>query len=90
VSSLEIIRNSVKLTSKICLFFRKGHSSEEELDDSDEQVEDRDRVDTLRTPLCEFSGPGGHLSVVVAADWLSSMDQIITAPQCLFKNSTYN
>lgn len=42
---------------------RKGHSSEEELDDSDEQVEDRDRVDTLRTPLCEFTGPGGHLSV---------------------------
>ncbi|EDW54646.1 GM18704 [Drosophila sechellia] len=57
---------------------KKGHSSEEELDDSDEQVEDRDRVDTLRTPLCEFTGPGGHLSVVVAADWLSSMDQIIT------------
>ncbi|SPP88007.1 WD repeat-containing protein 37 [Drosophila guanche] len=57
---------------------KKGHSSEEELDDSDEQVEDRDRVDTLRTPLCEFAGPGGHLSVVVAADWLSSMDQIIT------------
>ncbi|EDW84537.1 uncharacterized protein Dwil_GK14176 [Drosophila willistoni] len=57
---------------------KKGHSSEEELDDSDEQVEDRDRLDTLRTPLCEFTGPGGHLSVVVAADWLSSMDQIIT------------
>uniref|UniRef100_A0A240SX86 WD repeat-containing protein 37 n=1 Tax=Glossina pallidipes TaxID=7398 RepID=A0A240SX86_GLOPL len=57
---------------------KKGHSSEEELDDSDEQVEDRDRVDTLRTPLCEFTGPGGHLSVVVAADWLSNMDQIIT------------
>ncbi|XP_055906700.1 WD repeat-containing protein 37 [Eupeodes corollae] len=57
---------------------KKGHSSEEELDDSDEQVEDRDRVDTLRTPLCEFSGPGGHTSVVVAADWLPNMDQIIT------------
>ncbi|KAH8417703.1 hypothetical protein KR222_004499 [Zaprionus bogoriensis] len=57
---------------------KKGHSSEEELDDSDGQLEDRDRVDTLRTPLCEFTGPGGHLSVIVAADWLSSMDQIIT------------
>lgn len=59
---------------------KRGHSSEEELDDSDEQVEDRDRVDTLRTPLCEFTGPGGHSSVVVAADWLPSMDhrQIIT------------
>lgn len=43
-------------------------------------MEDRDRVDTLRTPLCEFTGPGGHSSVVVAADWLPSMDhrQIIT------------
>ncbi|XP_053946685.1 WD repeat-containing protein 37 [Anastrepha ludens] len=59
---------------------KRGHSSEEELEDSDEQVEDRDRVDTLRTPLCEFTGPGGHSSVVVAADWLPSMDhrQIIT------------
>ncbi|KAM7360935.1 WD repeat domain 37 [Cochliomyia hominivorax] len=57
---------------------KKGHSSEEELDDSDGQAEDRDRVDTLRTPLCEFTGPGGHLSVVVAADWLPNMDQIIT------------
>lgn len=58
---------------------RKGHSSEEELDDSDEQIEDRDRIDVLRTPLCEFSGPGGHISVVVAADWLPAGDQIITA-----------
>ncbi|XP_055371759.1 WD repeat-containing protein 37 [Condylostylus longicornis] len=57
---------------------RKGHSSEEELEDSDEQVEDRERLDVLRTPLCEFSGPGGHTSVVVAADWLSTSDQIIT------------
>lgn len=32
----------------------------------------------MRTPLCEFTGPGGHLSVVVAADWLPNMDQIIT------------
>uniref|UniRef100_A0A1I8PLP6 WD repeat-containing protein 37 n=2 Tax=Stomoxys calcitrans TaxID=35570 RepID=A0A1I8PLP6_STOCA len=57
---------------------KKGHSSEEELEDSDGQGDDRDRVDTLRTPLCEFTGPGGHLSVVVAADWLPSMDQVIT------------
>ncbi|XP_030369774.1 WD repeat-containing protein 37 [Scaptodrosophila lebanonensis] len=57
---------------------KKVHSSEEELDDSDGQIEDRDRVDTLRTPICEFAGPGGHLSVVVAADWLPTMDQIIT------------
>lgn len=57
---------------------RKGHSSEEELDDSDGQMDERDRVDVLRTPLCEFSGPGGHTSVVVAADWLPTGDQIIT------------
>ncbi|XP_037953762.1 WD repeat-containing protein 37-like [Teleopsis dalmanni] len=57
---------------------KKGHSSEEELDDSEEQVEDRDRLDTLRTPVCEFAGPGGHTSVVVAADWLPNLDQIIT------------
>ncbi|XP_017486107.1 PREDICTED: WD repeat-containing protein 37 [Rhagoletis zephyria] len=61
-------------------YSKRGHSSEEELEDSDEQIEDRDRVDTLRTPLCEFTGLGGHSSVVVAADWLPSMDhrQIIT------------
>lgn len=54
---------------------RKGHSSEEELDDDDDPIEG-DRVDVLRTPLCEFSG---HSSVVVAADWLPGCDQIITA-----------
>lgn len=59
---------------------KKGHSSEEELDDDEEPVvEERDRVDVLRTPLCEFSGPGAHTSVVVAADWLPGGDQIITA-----------
>lgn len=57
---------------------RKGHSSEEELDDDDDPIEG-DRVDVLRTPLCEFGGPGGHSSVVVAADWLPGCDQIITA-----------
>lgn len=57
---------------------RKGHSSEEELDDSEEPTEDRERVDVLRTPLCEFTGIGGHSSVVVAADWLPGGDQIIT------------
>lgn len=41
-------------------------------------MEDRERVDTLRTPLCEFNGPGGHTTIVVAADWLSNLDQIIT------------
>lgn len=58
---------------------RKGHSSEEELDEDDD-IEDH-RVDVLRTPLCEFGGPGGggHSSVVVAADWLPGCDQIITA-----------
>lgn len=63
----------------------RGHSSEEELED--EQVDDlfsdgeRERIETLRTPLQEFSN-NGHNSVVVAADWISSNDaptQIITA-----------
>lgn len=56
---------------------RKGHSSEEELDDDDDAIDDRDRVDVLRTPLCEFNG--AHTSVVVAADWLPGGDQVITA-----------
>lgn len=58
---------------------RKGHSSEEELDDEDDPIEERERVDVLRTPLREFGGPGGHSSVVIAADWLPNADQIITA-----------
>uniref|UniRef100_A0A182JCS6 WD repeat-containing protein 37 n=1 Tax=Anopheles atroparvus TaxID=41427 RepID=A0A182JCS6_ANOAO len=59
---------------------RKGHSSEEELDEEEEgPYDEKDRTDVLRTPLCEFSGPGGHTSVVVAADWLPGGDQVITA-----------
>ena len=60
---------------------KKGHSSEEELDDEDDTLlEERTRVEVLRTPLCEFSGPGAHSSVVVAADWVyPNCDQIITA-----------
>lgn len=60
---------------------RKGHSSEEELGDEDDEALDgsTSRVDVLRTPLCEFTGPGSHASVVVAADWLPGGDQIITA-----------
>lgn len=59
---------------------RRGHSSEEELEEDDNNPnEERERVDLLRTPLCEFSGPGGHTSVIVAADWLPGGDQIITA-----------
>lgn len=60
---------------------RKCYSSEEELDDGD-SIDDRDRMDVLRTPLCEFGLPGGatgHSSIVVAADWLPEFDQIITA-----------
>lgn len=53
-------------------------SSEEELDDDGEIIEENERVDVLRTPVSEFSGPGGHTSVVVAADWLPN-DQIVTA-----------
>lgn len=59
---------------------RRGHSSEEELDDDDDPIEERERVEVLRTPVAEFVG---HSGVVVAADWISSSDgqpnQIITA-----------
>ncbi|KAL5285252.1 WDR37 family protein [Megaselia abdita] len=59
---------------------RKGQSSDTdaELDDNDEQPDHKERIDTLRTPLCDFSGPSGHSAVVVAADWVYGMDQIIT------------
>lgn len=63
---------------------RRGHSSEEELEDDSDDLhlhDEKVRVDTLRTPLQEFSG---HSSVVVSADWISttgneSPSQIITA-----------
>lgn len=63
---------------------RARHSSEEELEDDllDEShtIEERETIETLRTPLQEFNG---HSSVVVAADWVSSASdspsQIITA-----------
>lgn len=51
---------------------RKAQSSDDELSnekDSSEEFE-LDRIDTLRTPLCEFN-TNGHTSVVVAADWLT-------------------
>lgn len=60
----------------------KGHSSEEELDDEEDAMDDErgDRIDVLRTPLAEYGGgAGGHSSVVIAADWLPGGDQIITA-----------
>lgn len=62
---------------------RKGYSSEEDLDEDEiVSTEERDRVDILRTPLCEFGSPTGnvgHTAVVVTADWLPGNDQIITA-----------
>jgi len=63
---------------------RRCGSSEEELDDDTDDIihhEEKERIDTLRTPLQEFVG---HSSVVVSADWISqsnneSPTQIITA-----------
>ena len=62
----------------------RGHSSEEELEDDvlieSHTTEERESIETLRTPVQEFNG---HSSVVVAADWISSASdsptQIITA-----------
>lgn len=63
----------------------RGHSSEEELEDDpaidDMYSDERERVETLRTPTQEFT-VNGHSSVVVAADWIAAADaptQIITA-----------
>lgn len=47
---------------------RKGHSSEEELEEDTEDVmEEREKVDVLRTPIAEFNAAGGqgHAAVVV-------------------------
>lgn len=48
---------------------RKGHSSEEELEeDLEEGAEEREKVDVLRTPIAEFNASGGqgHAAVVVS------------------------
>lgn len=48
---------------------RKGQSSEEELEeDPEEAMEEREKVDVLRTPIAEFNAAGGrqgHAAVVV-------------------------
>lgn len=45
---------------------RKGHSSEEELDEeADDAMEENEKVDVLRTPIAEFAGNQGHAAVVV-------------------------
>ncbi|XP_045453166.1 WD repeat-containing protein 37 [Melitaea cinxia] len=55
----------------------RGQSSEEELDGGgEESLGEGDRPEVLRTPLIELTG---HLGVVVAADWLTGGDHVITA-----------
>ncbi|KAJ0173643.1 hypothetical protein K1T71_010792 [Dendrolimus kikuchii] len=56
----------------------RGQSSEEELEGGGEESlgEGGDRPEVLRTPLIELIG---HLGVVVAADWLTGGDHVITA-----------
>ncbi|XP_023940397.1 WD repeat-containing protein 37 [Bicyclus anynana] len=55
----------------------RGQSSEEELEaGGEESLGDGDRPEVLRTPLSELSG---HSGVVVAADWLTGGDHVITA-----------
>lgn len=58
--------------------FAKKSSDDELTEQPDSNVEE-EKMDILRTPLCEFAGPGGHQAVVVAADFLCGGDQIITA-----------
>ncbi|KAJ8714004.1 hypothetical protein PYW08_007624 [Mythimna loreyi] len=56
----------------------RGQSSEEELEGGGEESlgEGGDRPEVLRTPLTELSS---HQGVVVAADWLTGGDHVITA-----------
>ncbi|XP_063367476.1 WD repeat-containing protein 37 [Cydia amplana] len=56
----------------------RGQSSEEELEGGGEESlgEGSDRPEVLRTPLTELIG---HSGVVVAADWLTGGDHVITA-----------
>ncbi|VVD01564.1 unnamed protein product [Leptidea sinapis] len=55
----------------------RGQSSEEELEGGgEESLGEGDRPEVLRTPLKEL---GGHSGVVVAADWLTGGDHVITA-----------
>ncbi|CAH2094467.1 unnamed protein product [Euphydryas editha] len=55
----------------------RGQSSEEELEGGgEESLGEGDRPEVLRTPLIELTG---HLGVVVAADWLTGGDHVITA-----------
>ncbi|KAJ8723945.1 hypothetical protein PYW07_007925 [Mythimna separata] len=56
----------------------RGQSSEEELEGGGEESlgEGGDRPEVLRTPLTEL---GSHQGVVVAADWLTGGDHVITA-----------
>lgn len=53
--------------------------SDDELTENSDEEEKNQRIDVLRTPLCEFGGTQGHASVVVMADWLVGAEQIITA-----------
>ncbi|XP_046971561.1 WD repeat-containing protein 37 [Vanessa cardui] len=55
----------------------RGQSSEEELEGGgEESLGEGDRPEVLRTPLIELTG---HMGVVVAADWLTGGDHVITA-----------
>lgn len=67
-----------KIIIKYYIFaFQRGQSSEEELEGGEESLgEGGDRPEVLRTPLTELAG---HQGVVVAADWLTGGDHVITA-----------
>lgn len=56
----------------------KGHSSEDEVDlsEKEDDVDSSSNVLVMKSPLTELTG---HSSVVIAADWLSGGDQVITA-----------
>ncbi|KAK8788275.1 hypothetical protein V5799_021952 [Amblyomma americanum] len=56
----------------------KGHSSEDEVDlsEKEDDIDSASNVLVMKSPLTELTG---HSSVVIASDWLSGGDQVITA-----------
>lgn len=59
----------------------KAHSSEDEIDMSEKEDYDEGQVESsdstiIRTPSAELEG---HTSVIIAADWMATGDQIVTA-----------
>lgn len=72
--------------SNVAVFeLAKAHSSEDEVEFSERDDGDgvQGEVTVIRSPVLELTG---HTSVVIAADWLTNSDQVITASWDRFAN----